>query len=1154
MMQKKKKQYNLNQMATNSLILLIFQIILTTKGAIPKNNCDGGVRPQSTHVNVNVTTTCPKLVFTRMQYILPTRLNDHSIGTFRSLNGSFAAVFVFGGYTDDDASNRIYKGLYGDTKWIEMETRTPTSPFIAWSHNSVTVHDLVYFMGIDDGVNSGNLYIFNMSSQRFINTSKVATMPIPSISGCMVTNEKYVYYVGGHLSKYIQMFDLLSSQWLARKYNISVSIKRSACAMISNKIYWFGGLTGDGYNTSTDAIYKYDINSEQETLVSNLSQELFNLRAIIGPDLNIYILGGGTQPNTNGSPEITPYDSNVHVFHVGNESVIYTTHLVGYGSTGHAVALLNFSIYTFGGYHHYAGRISLASGHVPFVQVSNAIEPFASFEFINRSNQGIYPGTLLKFTLKYDHDLFEEYATHFTVTIECEPLDISSHILTLDHKGDCVLHGTNSTQECEKGLSIPKTMKILKTTQNYTMRVVYSFGRSVFGETKMYLSRAVIDITIYLPSSIVPGQNITVNFTNNNNPDHLLIQPTSLIYMGGIQYLFEILIDHSNGACKMSVYKIEIPYMPKLMGNPSCTTGFPVSIHSNPKRIEMQLSSNDSVVNALVTIDIEQCTKGQYTNKDTSQCIDCEYNSYSLHKGNKCIKCDEKDRGYSCEGGYNVFVAQNHWICIRNYTVDNAEIFGKKNRDISIISVMCPPSYCCTQDTQYGCQLNNTDSLCNYGRDPDTVLCGACLKGYSEVFGSNTCQKCKNDWWTLCIPIISALLYAIIMGISQLDDDQNAKQPILFSELKTMLLRSMTYFMQSVYFFCSQQGLITYLSTVTSVFNLSPEYNGSGGGIYICFLSNLNAIHKQLLYLLVPVTVLLWIIIIKTVLKLCRCTQRAQSKSKHIEMVERRMFESKTIITRNRGFTFINRGIVVGNKWFLNYRSAFWNAILLAMGNVTCTMFKLISCSPIGAIKVHSYAGYERCHGFTWMMAFFGIIIIVFFWFRMFVRLYQMGEQRSKSDHFLYSLIKRYAPHRWYWEFVLIVRRIIVSIASAFLYSYRPISNWIVGVVLLFCLVLQLSYEPFESRIVDCFEAWCIFLSIISLLLIALLSDRNEQMYQVFLSVGLVIIILIPIIIYLYNVIRFVCYKCNNKQTPIEKNVISDVDLSLEEPLLQQTA
>ena len=55
--------------------------------------------------------------------------------------------------------------------------------------------------------------------------------------------------------------------------------------------------------------------------------------------------------------------------------------------------------------------------------------------------------------------------------------------------------------------------------------------------------------------------------------------------------------------------------------------------------------------------------------------------------------------------------------------------------------------------------------LCTLNRDPLIPLCGGCIAGYSEVYGSTVCLECfENHYEYILIGIGIGLLYAIFIS------------------------------------------------------------------------------------------------------------------------------------------------------------------------------------------------------------------------------------------------------------------------------------------------------------------------------------------------------------------------------------------------------
>ncbi len=73
----------------------------------------------------------------------------------------------------------------------------------------------------------------------------------------------------------------------------------------------------------------------------------------------------------------------------------------------------------------------------------------------------------------------------------------------------------------------------------------------------------------------------------------------------------------------------------------------------------------------------------------------------------------------------------------------------------------CPFDYC--KPDNIGIHLNSTDVQCNYNRSG--IICGQCVDGLSEVFGSSKCKQCSNAHLALLIAFAFAgmLLLAFLV-------------------------------------------------------------------------------------------------------------------------------------------------------------------------------------------------------------------------------------------------------------------------------------------------------------------------------------------------------------------------------------------------------
>ena len=82
--------------------------------------------------------------------------------------------------------------------------------------------------------------------------------------------------------------------------------------------------------------------------------------------------------------------------------------------------------------------------------------------------------------------------------------------------------------------------------------------------------------------------------------------------------------------------------------------------------------------------------------------------------------------------------------------------FDNKSHGL-ILHPLCPYDYCVSNEVVF--TLNSTDIQCTYNRSD--LLCGACKKGYSIVFGTSHCRKCTNIG--LAMLVVFALMVLVLV-------------------------------------------------------------------------------------------------------------------------------------------------------------------------------------------------------------------------------------------------------------------------------------------------------------------------------------------------------------------------------------------------------
>eukprot|EP01083_Nonionella_stella_P062233 161851_1 len=217
-------------------------------------------------------------------------------------------VYLFGGdRLSPELSNQIWKWNTTNHvfQWDVLSVTTPTSAFISYNQNSVSVGNYVYFMGINDGTanyGTGVSYVFDMANEVWITgTVNIPTMPVPTIWGCLATDEDLIYYIGGSngANAYVevmQIYDISANKWTVSPLPFGESSHAMCSIDRQNQyLYLFGGyinVNAVPQRISTIYVYNIGLNAWNPISIGDLTAARNHGRAILGPDDNIYIIGG----------------------------------------------------------------------------------------------------------------------------------------------------------------------------------------------------------------------------------------------------------------------------------------------------------------------------------------------------------------------------------------------------------------------------------------------------------------------------------------------------------------------------------------------------------------------------------------------------------------------------------------------------------------------------------------------------------------------------------------------------------------------------------------------------------------------------------------------------------------------------------------------
>eukprot|EP01084_Bolivina_argentea_P061626 112660_1 len=439
-------------------------------------------------------------------------------------------------------------------------------------------------------------------------------------------------------------------------------------------------------------------------------------------------------------------------------------------------------------------------------------------------------------------------------------------------------------------------------------------------------------------------------------------------------------------------------------------------------------------------LNITNCPSGYKISVTGLYCNQCPSGQFSVFKNSKqCYSCNDMHNAVTCLNGDNVIIANNYWMTIVEKYNDNNN--NNNNNNLQILTELCPIDYCCNDEK--GCnyfQNIYNDSytgskLCANNRNHSEFLCGKCLDGYSEVFGTTNCQKCDRNYWErLLIPIVYGLIWSIFIlctkstklfvnknKINKLESEtttyttnefynnnnnnNNNATELTRKEyincLEIMLTKIMLYYYQSVSYVLITSGIHVFLAGFAYLFNLNifSLIGGSENGKGICLLYNMNVPQKIVFELTTTATIIIFLIISYLVslcsINVCSCFKRKP-----------------------------------------NFPQSFIKAMLICIGQILTVLFLLLACRNIGNNNVHFYFGSYQCIGTIWILSMISLCVLIilflclmiFIYFKRKTSEYDNDNNDINNNKWYIPIIWCYNDNYWYWEGFLFIRRVILAL------------------------------------------------------------------------------------------------------------------------------
>eukprot|EP01084_Bolivina_argentea_P173799 301072_1 len=500
------------------------------------------------------------------------------------------------------------------------------------------------------------------------------------------------------------------------------------------------------------------------------------------------------------------------------------------------------------------------------------------------------------------------------------------------------------------------------------------------------------------------------------------------------------------------------------------------------------------------------CTEHDMTGKSFRCGSTCSQSSYLFTRWEPVCHACPKD-GVTCNGGNDVILDYAWWARVNNNSVYSGnEANNVRVCEIKFETYLCPAELCC--NTIKGCSFDvyNRESLCAKNRDPDSKFCGRCMPGYSEVVGTYDCKKCDVDEsWILILPILGGVLLLIYLFL---------RDPFTVTLLFTYVYKSLLYFYQIIPILTYQTNL-GLLKHVSDFFNLSFLYSIFKTSNGTCLFGGMSALGKLYANFLAPTILLTELIILRAIPEIIKWCWSFDDNTKYrtvyqksddsIEIDDRH--DSKEEDSMQSGLldndilhssihstssaklsmsTVMRREIAKqaslnwAQKIRENFNQAATNAFLIVYIVLCNSCIKMFNCSKVDGKSWLWYAGENQCWDGGKNSAIQGIFLLLFLILCMFpfFMLYKLQKYRnnSRTRRKKYSaFVTSYRPRCWYYESVMMTRRIVLLLVYAFPKTQQLLLRAIIAIFCILILVIHVKVQPFLTPINNKLETILLF-------------------------------------------------------------------------------
>ena len=138
-------------------------------------------------------------------------------------------------------------------------------------------------------------------------------------------------------------------------------------------------------------------------------------------------------------------------------------------------------------------------------------------------------------------------------------------------------------------------------------------------------------------------------------------------------------------------------------------------------------------------------------------------------------------------------------------------------------------------------------------------------------------------------------------------------------------------------------------------------------------------------------------------------------------------------------------------------RKQYFALWIMCVGQIVSVSFKMLNCQHVGDRLVHFYFAEECWQSWTMGISLISLVIVLVIFIALLVVLWRTDPRnRQDQDYPLRSLCKYYTVDCYYWEFVMLIRRLsITSYAILYTRTWFPLYGW--DIINISCITTQIS-------------------------------------------------------------------------------------------------